>query len=45
MSETVSSIVNIIDKIAAAKGEDYAKGFADCATILSPAKRDEEKAQ
>lgn len=34
-------IVNLIDKIAAAKGQDYAKGMVDMANILAPDPQDE----
>lgn len=36
------NIVNLIDKIAAVKGQDYAKGLVDMANLLAPdAERDE----
>ena len=30
------NIVNLIDKIAAAKGQEYAKGLVDMANLLVP---------
>ena len=30
------NIVNLIDKIAAVKGQDYAKGLVDMANLLAP---------
>ena len=36
------NIVNLIDKIAAAKGQEYAKGLVDMANLLAP---DEETAE
>ena len=36
------NIVNLIDKIAAVKGQDYAKGLVDMANILAPNEEPEE---
>ena len=36
------NIVNLIDKIAAAKGQEYAKGLVDMANLLAP---DEDPAE
>lgn len=37
------NIVNLIDKIAAVKGQDYAKGLVDMANLLAPDAEQEEK--
>lgn len=38
------NIVNILDNIAAVKGEDYVKGLVDMANLLTPDNKSEEKA-
>ena len=38
------NIVNILDNIAAVKGEDYVKGLVDMANLLTPDTKTEEKA-
>ena len=37
------NIVSLIDKIAAVKGQDYAKGLVDMANLLAPDAQQEEK--
>lgn len=36
-------IVSLIDKIAAVKGADYAKGLVDMANLLAPDEKQEDK--
>ena len=36
-------IVSLIDKIAAVKGQDYAKGLVDMANLLAPDEEQEDK--
>lgn len=39
------NIVNLIDKIAAVKGQDYAKGLVDMANLLAPDAEKEDSAE